>query len=189
MPHKRNPVAAMLALQAGLRAPGLASTLLAQQAGEHERGLGTWQADWWTLGALFECAGSAAGAIGEALGGLRVEPGAMLDNLARTRGFVFAEGVTVALADAIGRPAARAELDAVCADALARGDTLRDALARARAGRPALAHALPEATLEALFDPRAQRGDADAMVDRVIAAWRAAPRPAGGEAARSANGS
>jgi 3-carboxy-cis,cis-muconate cycloisomerase len=163
-----------LALQAGLRAPGLASTLLAQQAGEHERGLGTWQADWWTLGALFECAGSATGAIGEALEGLRVEPGAMLGNLARTRGFVFSEGVTVALADAIGRPAARAELDAVCADALARGETLRDALARARAERPALADALPEATLEALFDPRAQRGDADAMVDRTIAAWRTA---------------
>ncbi len=173
MPHKRNPVAAMLALQAGLRAPGLAATLLAQQAGEHERGLGTWQADWWTLGALFECAGSATEAIGEALEGLRVEPAAMRANLERTGGFVFAEGVTVALADAIGRPAARAEMDAVCADALARGATLREALGRAREQRPALAAALPESMLDALFDVRAQRGDADAMIDRAIATWRA----------------
>jgi 3-carboxy-cis,cis-muconate cycloisomerase len=172
MPHKRNPVAAMLALQAGLRAPGLAATLLAQQVGEHERGLGTWQADGWTLGALFDCAGSATQAIGEALEGLRVEPQAMRANLERTRGFVFAEGVTVALADAIGRPAARAEMDAVCADAFARGATLREALERARGERPALAAALPGATLDALFDVRAQRGDADAMVDRAIAAWR-----------------
>jgi 3-carboxy-cis,cis-muconate cycloisomerase len=63
MPHKRNPVSAMLAVQAGLRAPGLAATLLASQAGEHERGLGNWQSDWWTLGALFECAGSATEAM------------------------------------------------------------------------------------------------------------------------------
>jgi hypothetical protein len=32
---------------------------------------------------------------------------------------------------------------------------------------------LPEGTLDALFDPRAQRGDANAMIDRTLAGWRA----------------
>jgi 3-carboxy-cis,cis-muconate cycloisomerase len=173
MPHKRNPVAAMLALQAGLRAPGLAATLAAQLSGEHERGLGTWQADWWTLGALFECAGSATDAIGEALAGLRVEAAAMAANLARTQGFVHAEAVTLALADALGRPAAHATMERLCRAAIDAGVPLREALVRARADDAALARALPEAALEAAFDPLAQRGDADAMIDRTIAAWRA----------------
>lgn len=62
-----HPVAVMYALQAALRAPGLTSTLLAQQAVDLDGRLGAWQADWFTLGALFECAGSASEAIGETL--------------------------------------------------------------------------------------------------------------------------
>lgn len=174
MPHKRNPVAAMLALQAGLRAPGLAATLLAQLPGEHERGLGTWQGDWWTLGALFECAGSATEAIGEAIEGLRVDADAMRANLARTRGFVHAEAVTVALAATFGKPAAQATMERICGDAIDRGVALRDAIDRARDADPALGRALPGDRLDALFDPAGQRGDADAMIDRALAEWRAA---------------
>jgi 3-carboxy-cis,cis-muconate cycloisomerase len=173
MPHKRNPVASMLALQAGLRAPGLVSTLLAQLPGEHERGLGTWQADWWTIGALFECAGSATAAIGEALEDLHVDADAMQANLERTGGFVYAEAVTLALAGVLGRPAAQAQMERLCRDAIDRGEPLREAIARARLASPVLASALPEGTLDALFDPRAQRGDADAMIDRTLAGWRA----------------
>jgi 3-carboxy-cis,cis-muconate cycloisomerase len=173
MPHKRNPVAAMLALQAGLRAPGLAATLLAQQAGEHERGLGTWQADWWTLGALFECAGSATEAIGEALAGLRVDPAAMRDNLDRTRGFVFAEAITVELGRALGKPAAQALMERTCAAAIDAGVPLREALSAAAAGDAALGALLPAGTVARLFDPLRQRGDADAMIDRTLRAWRA----------------
>jgi 3-carboxy-cis,cis-muconate cycloisomerase len=172
MPHKRNPVAAMLALQAGLRAPGLAATLLASQAGEHERGLGTWQSDWWTLGALFECAGSATEAIGEALAGLRVAPDAMAANLARTGGFVFAEAVTIALAASLGRPAAKALMDRLCADAIERGRPLSQALEDAAGRDPRLAAALPPAERARLFDARAQLGDADAMIARTLQAWR-----------------
>lgn len=172
MPHKRNPVAAMHALQAGLRAPGLASTLLAQQAGEHERGLGTWQADWWTLGALFECAGSATEAIGEALEGLQVEPQTMLANLERSRGFVHAEAVTIGLAQSMGKPAAHALMERICREAVELGLDLSQALANARRSDPALAAALPESTLAAFFDARAHTGNANAMIDRTLEAWQ-----------------
>ena len=173
MPHKRNPVASMLALQAGLKAPGLVATLLAQQAGEHERGLGTWQADWWTMGALYECAGSASAAMAEALGGLRVDAAAMQANLARGGGFVYAEAVTLALAQTLGRPAAQAWMTRLCDRARQAGEPLRDALDAARLADPTLAAALPEERLDRLFDPSAQRGDADRMIDRTLAAWRA----------------
>jgi len=173
MPHKRNPVSAMLALQAGLRAPGLAATLLAQQAGEHERGLGTWQADWWTLGALFECAGSATEAIGEALDGLRIDPAAMADNLARTRGFVYAEAVSVALSATLGRSGAHAAMERICDDALARGRTLAQAVDDATRADPALAAALPDEVLTRLFDPLHQLGDTGSMIDRALHDWAA----------------
>ena len=45
MPHKRNPVAAMVALAAALRAPQRVAALLAAMPQEHERGLGNWQAE------------------------------------------------------------------------------------------------------------------------------------------------
>lgn len=172
MPHKRNPVGSMLALQAGLRAPGLVATLLGQQMGEHERGLGSWQGDWWTIGGLFECAGSATEAIGECIEGLQVDVAAMHENLERTRGFVHAEAVTIALGKTLGKSAAHALMEQVCQQALERGQNLRDALCAARLADPALAAALPESHLAELFDPAAHRGDAQRMIERVVRQWR-----------------
>lgn len=172
MPHKRNPVGSMLALQAGLRAPGLSATLLGQQMGEHERGLGSWQGDWWTLGELFECAGSAAEAIGECLEGLQVNVAAMQINLERTRGFVHAEAVTLALGRTLGKSTAQALMERICEQAHERGQSLQEALSAACAADEALGLALAEPRLSALFDPTTQRGDAQDMIERTVAQWR-----------------
>jgi 3-carboxy-cis,cis-muconate cycloisomerase len=45
MPHKRNPVAAMVALAAAHRAPQRVAALLAAMPQQHERALGAWQAE------------------------------------------------------------------------------------------------------------------------------------------------
>jgi hypothetical protein len=45
MPHKRNPVACMVALAASARAPQRVAALLATMPQEHERALGNWQAE------------------------------------------------------------------------------------------------------------------------------------------------
>jgi 3-carboxy-cis,cis-muconate cycloisomerase len=82
MAHKRNPVLSMLALEAAQRAPGLAATLLAQLTPEHERGLGQWQSQWFTLRELALCASSALSAMAEALAALEVDESAMRRNLA-----------------------------------------------------------------------------------------------------------
>jgi 3-carboxy-cis,cis-muconate cycloisomerase len=81
MAHKRNPVLSMLALEGAQRAPGLAATLLAQLTPEHERGLGQWQSQWFTLRELALCASSALAAMAEALGGLEIDEAAMRRNL------------------------------------------------------------------------------------------------------------
>jgi 3-carboxy-cis,cis-muconate cycloisomerase len=82
MPHKRNPALSMLALEAAQRAPGLAATLLAQLTPEHERGLGQWQSQWFTLRELVCTAASGTAAMAEALADLEVDQPAMQANLA-----------------------------------------------------------------------------------------------------------
>ncbi len=81
MPHKRNPALAMIALEAAQRAPGLAGTLLGQLTPEHERGLGQWQGQWFTLRELACAAASGVAAMAEALAGLEVDEKAMRANL------------------------------------------------------------------------------------------------------------
>jgi 3-carboxy-cis,cis-muconate cycloisomerase len=168
MPHKRNPVGSMLALEAGLRAPQLAATLLAELASEHERGLGTWQHSAFVLADLFEAAGSAVEAMTEVAGGLRVDADAMRGNLARTGGFVYAEPVALRLAQALGKPEATALVERLCRQALDAGQPLRAALAAdAQVGA-----VLSPAELDALFDPAPLLVGATAMLDAVLADWR-----------------
>jgi 3-carboxy-cis,cis-muconate cycloisomerase len=81
MPHKRNPALSMVALEAAQRAPGLAATLLAQLTPEHERGLGQWQSQWFTLRELVCGTASGVAAMADALEGLEVNERAMLQNL------------------------------------------------------------------------------------------------------------
>jgi 3-carboxy-cis,cis-muconate cycloisomerase len=168
LPHKRNPVGSMLAREAGLRAPGLAATLLAGVGGEHERGLGSWQSQWWTLGELFCAAGSAAEAMQEVMDGLIVDPRAMRANLDAMRGFVYAEALSVALAPALGKAGAHARVEALCRLAQNEGRTLQEAL-NADAD---LSVRLSASARERIFDPASQFGAAPLMIERALAAWR-----------------
>jgi 3-carboxy-cis,cis-muconate cycloisomerase len=167
MPHKRNPVGSAAALEAAGRAPALAATLLAQLAPEHERGLGQWQSQWWTLRDLLCAAASAAAAMAEALEGLVVDAHAMRTNLERTRGLVFAEQVALRLAAALGKAAAHALTERLCAQALAEGVTLAEALARDAQA----AAIIPPEERARLFDSGAALGAAPAMLERALALW------------------
>lgn len=81
MAHKRNPVLSMLALEGAQRTPGLAATLLAQLTPEHERGLGQWQSQWFTLRELVCATASGIAAMADALEGLAVHEEKMRANL------------------------------------------------------------------------------------------------------------
>lgn len=84
MPHKRNPSGCLLALEASQRAPGLAATLLAQLTPEHERGIGQWQSQWFTVRELMCATSSGLASMGAVLEDLQVHPAAMLANLERS---------------------------------------------------------------------------------------------------------
>ena len=169
MAHKRNPVLSMLALDAAQRAPGLAATLLAQLTPEHERGLGQWQSQWFTVRELACAAASGAAAMAEVLEGLEVDAAAMRRNLEATRGLVFSEAVAVRLARTLGKAAAHQLTEKLCAQALREGKALADVL---RAD-PQAARAIPAQELADLFDAEKAFGSAPAMIARTLAEWKA----------------
>ncbi|HSC90813.1 MAG TPA: lyase family protein [Gaiellaceae bacterium] len=79
MPHKRNPVAAVLARACARRAHALAAGFDGEH--EHERAAGAWHAEWEALSDLLALTGGAAGHVREALEELQVDPGRMRANL------------------------------------------------------------------------------------------------------------
>jgi 3-carboxy-cis,cis-muconate cycloisomerase len=80
MAHKRNPVAAISARAAARQAPGLVATLLAAMEQEHERGAGTWHAEWPALRALLTFTGSTAAWLRDCLENLEVDVDRMRAN-------------------------------------------------------------------------------------------------------------
>ena len=81
MPHKRNPVACMVALAAAQRAPQRVAAMLAAMPQEHERALGNWQAELAEWPNLMMSAHGAARAMAQALPGLQVDTVRMRANL------------------------------------------------------------------------------------------------------------
>ena len=73
MPHKRNPIDAMRAIAAAEANGGVASIVLRSSPHELERGVGGWHAEWFAIPLVFQTAGAALAATGDALAGLVVE--------------------------------------------------------------------------------------------------------------------
>ncbi|HEY8068477.1 MAG TPA: adenylosuccinate lyase family protein [Burkholderiales bacterium] len=167
MPHKRNPVGCVAALEAAQRAPHLAASLLSQLSPEHERGLGHWQGQWFTLRDLLCSTASALAAMAEVLEGLAVDERAMRANLDRTRGLVFSENLSLRLARSLGRQAAHALTEKLCETAVREGKDLIDVL---RADAQAMS-AAGAGKVEDLFDPERCFGSAPAMIERALAEW------------------
>ena len=166
MPHKRNPVGCVTALEAAQRAPHLAAVLLTQLSPEHERGLGQWQGQWFTLRDLLCSTASALAAMAEVLEGLVVDERAMRANLDRTRGLVYSENVALQLSRTLGKQAAHALTEKLCETAVREGKTLADVLRADAAGKTMTAK-----DFDALFDPEHCYGSAPAMIERTLAEW------------------
>jgi 3-carboxy-cis,cis-muconate cycloisomerase len=108
MPHKRNPVAAMIARAAAVRAPQRVAALLAAMPQEQERALGGWQAELAEWPGLWFTAQGAAAALADAVAALEVDPARMRANIEALSGLVFAEGLANLLAHHVGKASAHA---------------------------------------------------------------------------------
>ena len=85
MPHKRNPVACMVTLAAAERAPARVAAMLGTLAHEHERALGSWQAELAEWPGLLMSAHGAVRAMAQALPVLQVDTGRMRGNIEAVR--------------------------------------------------------------------------------------------------------
>jgi 3-carboxy-cis,cis-muconate cycloisomerase len=152
MPHKRNPVAAMTALAAAVRAPQRVAALLAAMPQEHERGLGNWQAELAEMGGLLASAHGALAALTQAAAGLRADRERMRRNIDALNGLVFDEALAMRVAREIGKSDAHHWVEHLARQTLARGVHLRDVALQALAGE-----------LAALFDVDAPARHASAL--------------------------
>ena len=178
LPQKRNPVAAVTAVAAARRAPGLVATMLAAMPGEQERAAGAWQAEAETLAELLRLAGEGVAAIRRCLEGLEVYPGRMLANLEVTDGLIMSESLASALGEKLGRARAQelagdAARRAAAAGAGSGFAASGASLALSAAESPEIVEALGAAGIEVALDPAAYLGSTEAIVDRAIAAHRA----------------
>lgn len=164
MPHKRNPVSAAKVLAVAIRSPGLVATILSAMVQEDERGLGNWHAEWETLPELVRLTAGALHELKELVPQLEVDVDRMRRNIEMTGGVVFAEAVTMALAESIGRADAHALVESATRRMLEtrknfRKELMEDAIVRER---------LSPDDLDRLFVPENYLGSAVEFVDRVI---------------------
>ncbi|MES2260036.1 MAG: 3-carboxy-cis,cis-muconate cycloisomerase [Pseudomonadota bacterium] len=168
MPHKRNPVSAMIALAASTRTPQHAAALLASMGQQHERGLGNWQAELAEWPTLFLSAHGALQALNDAFAGLQVDSARMLRNIDSLHGLVFAEAASIYLAGVIGRPKAHSLLEQMTQQAVAEQRNLAEVLADAVKADPQLREKLDLERLNTLFDPVAASAPAQQLAQRQL---------------------
>ena len=166
MPHKRNPVASVVALAANQRVPGLLASIVGGLPGEHERAAGAWQAEAAAYADLVLALSAALSAMAEALGGLRVDPAAMRANLERLRGLVMAEPLALALASHLGRGQAHELTERLVGEAAGTGRHLRDVAG----GDAQVGRLLDAAALDRVFDPAGYLGSAGPFTDALLGA-------------------
>lgn len=139
MPQKRNPVGCAIILACATRTPGLVAGYLTGMVQEHERAVGGWHAEWPTIADLVQAAGSALDAAAETIAHLQVDADRMRSNLQATRGSVFAERASLALATTLGRARAKALVTEALAISHRDDVTLATALGRLPDAATALA--------------------------------------------------
>jgi len=164
MPHKRNPVASMVALAAALRAPHRVAALLAAMPQEHQRGLGNWQAELAEWAGLFISAHGAVRAMREACAGLAVDQARMRRNIDALQGLVYGESAAAKVAAVTGKSRAHALFEQLSRRTVAEGANLRDVSLAAIDADPALT-GVDRAAVAACFD-----ADAAALPARRAAA-------------------
>ena len=130
MPHKRNPIASVIALAAANRVPGLTAAFLSQMIQEHERAAGGWQAEWPTVSSVIQSTGVALASMAEVAEGLNVDPQRMRENIQSTHGTIHSEKAALLLALHVGREKAHEMLKSWSDPKRLNKRTLSEALAQ-----------------------------------------------------------
>ncbi|MGO4689841.1 lyase family protein [Glaciibacter sp. 2TAF33] len=176
MPHKRNPVTAVLVVAAARQAPGLIATLYGSLLAEDQRPSGAWHAEWQPLRDLERLAIGASSGAASLAERLDVDSERMRANLDLTDGLVFSERVTTLLAEALGKSRAFDLVTRASQEAAATNRPLQVVLSGALA-TDGTGDELRR-TVWAAFDYSGDLGQSDAAIDRVLARFAQLPDPA-----------
>jgi 3-carboxy-cis,cis-muconate cycloisomerase len=153
MPHKRNPVATMLALGASRRGAQSYARLLDLQRHSFERSLGDWQLELAEWPALLSATHAALQSLAVGARGLRADPSRLRGNIEALHGLIFAESLAAWLTARgwYAKAEAQRQVSDWCGRAVREDrplfDVAREGLAERLAAAPAAA-----AALEACFD-------------------------------------
>jgi len=164
MPHKRNPVACALTLAAAQRVPGLVANFLSAMVQEHERAVGGWQSEWPTVASIVQSTGAAASSLAEVAQGLSVDPARMRQNIANTKGQIFAERVVMLLAAELGRDVAHKLLEDTIQKSIAQNKNLSVLLAEL----PEVSSRLNRSVLDQLEIPEPYLGSAEEFREALV---------------------
>jgi 3-carboxy-cis,cis-muconate cycloisomerase len=165
MPHKRNPVTSAVVLSAATRVPALVSTMLSAMPQEQERGLGGWHSEWETLPDIIRLTAGALHQMAETAPRLEIDSERMKQNLEASRGLIYAEAVTMALAKEIGKAEAYQLVEAASGRAIKQKRHFREILS----DDTQISKHISKGALAELFDPHNYLGEAEVYVDRVVA--------------------
>ncbi|MCU1478856.1 MAG: 3-carboxy-cis,cis-muconate cycloisomerase [Subtercola sp.] len=152
MPHKRNPVGAVLILAAAKQTPGLLSTLYGGLIAEDQRAIGGWHAEWQTLRQLERLTLESVSATVPLIENLHVDSVRMRSNLDLTHGLLYSERVSSVLARQLGRDRAF-ELVREASAAVSASDPLEAVLDSRLAANGFSADSELRAHIQAAFDP------------------------------------
>jgi 3-carboxy-cis,cis-muconate cycloisomerase len=173
MPHKRNPIGCAVTIAAAQRVPGLVSTYLSSMVQEHERAVGGIQSEWSTLAGIVQLTGLAAASIAEIAAGLTVDPGRMAQNIAETRGTIFAEKAAMLLSAKLGRESAHRLLDQASKQAMLQKRALTEVLAE----MPEIVKHLDRDALRQLGDAESYLGSSELFRQRLLQSSGIPPEP------------
>jgi len=173
MPHKRNPIGCAVTIAAAQRVPGLVSTYLSSMVQEHERSVGGIQSEWSTLAGIVQLTGLAAASIAEIAAGLTVDPGRMAQNIAETRGTIFAEKAAMLLSAKLGRESAHRLLDQASKQAMLQKRALTQVLAE----MPEIVKHLHREALRQLGDAESYLGSSELFRQRLLQSSGIPPEP------------
>jgi 3-carboxy-cis,cis-muconate cycloisomerase len=164
MPHKQNPVACAAVLAANGKMPGLVDTLLHAMLQEHERGLGSWQAEWDVAPEAFRLTAAVLHYSIDIAEGLVVDAERMRSNLDALQGLTLSEAVSAALTAKVGRSVAHDLLRQAAIRAKLEGRHLGEVLKQ----MPQVSEHLNSEVIDRLLNPHAYLGSARRFIQRVL---------------------
>jgi 3-carboxy-cis,cis-muconate cycloisomerase len=119
MPQKSNPIISETIVTAARTNASLLANMHQAQIQEHERGTHGWQMEWLTLPQMFALTGAALSKAIYLSRNLIVDETRMQGNVAASQGLMMAEAISFALAESLGRSAAKKMVGEACQLALA----------------------------------------------------------------------